>query len=81
MPDYLLRIVVNEQQHEKREQTCKAILSYLWEQGVPGATMRRGAAGLDDKGTIYYDILEDTYFNNLPIIIESILNKSIINKV
>jgi len=39
MPKYLMRIVVNEQQHEKKLLTCKAILSYLWEQGVPGATL------------------------------------------
>jgi len=77
----LLRIVVNEQQHEKREQTSKTILSYLWQQGVPGATMRRGDAGLDESGYIYYNILEDTYFNNLPIIIESVIDTLIINRI
>ena len=46
MIDYLMRIVVNEQQQEKKEQTYKAVLSYLWEQGAPGATMRRGDAGI-----------------------------------
>lgn len=81
MPDYLMRIVVNEQQHEKRQLTSKAILSYLWEQGVPGATMRRGDAGIDNEDNIEYDILEDAYFNNLPIIIESIMDSALIKKV
>lgn len=81
MPSYLMRIVVNEQQHEKKEQTCRAILTYLWEQGAPGATMRRGNAGIDDEGHIEYDILEDAYYNNLPIIIESVLNGALIKKV
>lgn len=53
MTDYLMRIVVNEQQQEKKEQTYKAILSYLWEQGAPGATMRRGDAGIDNEGSCY----------------------------
>lgn len=81
MPSYLMRIVVNEQQHEKKEQTCKAILTYLWEQGAPGATMRRGDAGIDNEDNIEFDILEDAYFNNLPIIIESILDGALIKKV
>ena len=81
MPDYLMRIMVNEQQHEKKEQTCKAILHYLWDQGAPGATMRRGDAGIDNEGNIEYDILEDVYFNNLPIIIESVLDGNLIKKL
>jgi len=81
MPKYLMRIVVNEQQHEKKLLTCKAILSYLWEQGAPGATMRRGDAGIDYEGNIEYDILEDAYFNDLPIIIESIMDAALIKKM
>jgi uncharacterized protein len=81
MPNCLMRIVVNEQQHEKKKLTCKAILSYLWEQGAPGATMRRGDAGIDNEDNIEYDILEDAYFNNLPIIIESILDGDLIKKL
>lgn len=81
MSDYLMRIVVNEQQHEKKKLTCNAILTYLWEQGAPGATMRRGDAGIDHEGTIDYDILEDAYFNNLPIIIETVIDKTMIKKL
>lgn len=81
MPDILLKIIVNEQQHEKRDATCKRIISYLRDQGVPGATMRRGEAGLDYRGAIIYDLLEDTYFNDLPIVIESVLNRSMLQKV
>ena len=81
MLNYLMRIVVNEQQHEKREQTCKAILTYLWEQGAPGATMRRGDAGIDNEDNIEYDILEDAYFNNLPIVIETVLDGTIIKNL
>lgn len=81
MSNILLKIIVNEQQHEKRDATCRKIVSYLREQGVPGATMRRGEAGLDYHGNISYDILEDTYFNDLPIIIESVLQKSMMEKL
>jgi len=81
MTEYLLRIVVNEQQQDEKEQTCNAVLSYLWAQGMPGATMRRGDAGIDELGVIWYDILEDSYYNNLPVIIESVSNKSLIDKL
>ncbi|MDF3000786.1 MAG: hypothetical protein K0Q48_905 [Bacillota bacterium] len=81
MTDYLMRIVVNEQQEEKKEQTYKAVLSYLWEQGAPGATMRRGDAGIDNEGNVRFDFLEDVYYNNLPIIIESILDGAVIQKL
>lgn len=50
MPNYLMRIVINEQQHEKKMLTCKAILFYLPEQGAPGATICRGDAGIDNEG-------------------------------
>ncbi len=52
MADYLMRIVINEQQHEKKELTCNSVLAYLWEQGAPGATMRRGDAGIDNEGNM-----------------------------
>lgn len=81
MPDYLMRIVLNEQQQERKKQTCKEILTCLWEQGAPGATMRRGDAGIDNEDHIEYDILEDAYYNNLPIIIESVLSGDLIKKV
>lgn len=81
MPDVLLKIVVNEQQHEKREATCRKILNYLLEQGVPGATMRRGEAGLDYRGSLSYDLLEDAYFNDLPMIIESVMDKADLEKI
>lgn len=81
MTNILLKIVVSEQQHEKREATSKKILSYLWEKGVPGATMKRGAADLDYRGAIHYDLLEDTYFNDLPIIIESVLDEEKLGEI
>lgn len=81
MTDYLMRIVINEQQHEKKELTCNSVLTYLWEQGAPGATMRRGDAGIDNEGNIEYDILEDAYYNNLPIILESIVDGALLNKL
>ncbi len=75
MSDVLLKIVVNEQQNENREVTCKKIVTFLWEHGVPGVTMKRAEAGLDYQGNIKYDLLEDTYFNDLPIVIESVMDK------
>jgi len=81
MADILLKIIVNEQQHEKRDTTYKKILTYLWEHGVPGATMRRGEAGLDFQGNINYDLLEDPYFNDLPILIESVIDEEKITEI
>lgn len=81
MADVLLKIVVGEQQHENREATSKKIVSYLLEQGVPGATVKRGTADLDDRGVIHYDLLEDSYFNDLPIIIESVLDEETLEKI
>ncbi|MDD3169138.1 MAG: DUF190 domain-containing protein [Eubacteriales bacterium] len=81
MAAILLKIIVNEQQHEKRDTTCRKILTYLWEQGVPGATMRRGEAGLDYQGTIRFDLLEDSYFNDLPILIESVMDKAVMDRI
>jgi len=81
MPDILLKIVVNEQQHEKRDATCRKLLEFLLEQGVPGATVKRGTAGLDDRGSLNYDLLEDSYFNDLPIIIESVMDNVVMEKI
>ncbi len=81
MPDILLKIVVNEQQQEKSSATYRKILNYLREQGVPGATMRRGEAGLDYQGALNYDLLEDTYFNDLPVMIESVMDRTVTEKI
>ncbi|QAT43414.1 DUF190 domain-containing protein [Aminipila luticellarii] len=56
-------------------------MNYLWEHEIPGVTMRRGNAGIDEQGSIQYDILEDAYFNNLPIIIETVIPKELADKV
>ena len=81
MPDILLKIVINEQQHEKRDTICRKILAFLREQGAPGATMKRGEAGLDYRGNVSYDLLEDAYFNDLPIIIESVMDRATAEKL
>lgn len=81
MGEVLLKIIVNEQQGEKQAAICKKLLNYLWEKKVPGATMRRGEAGLDYRGTIIFDMLEDTYFNDLPIIIESVMDQAVLDKI
>ena len=81
MPDILLKIVVNEQQHEKRNAICGKILEYLLEQGIPGAAMRRGEAGLNHQGDLSYDLLEDPYFNDLPVVIESVMDRTSAEKI
>lgn len=81
MSDILLRIILNEQQQIEKEAACEKIMVYLRDIGVPGATMRRGEAGVDYNGRISLDILEDTYYNNLPLIIESVMDRSLMKKV
>lgn len=81
MSDVLIKIVVNERQQEKLDLICGKILSCLKEQGIPGAVMRRGEAGLNYQGTLSYDILEDSYFNDLPVVIESVMDRAVFNKI
>ncbi len=81
MPDVLLKIVINEQQKENHSEIGRKILSYLLDRGVPGATMRRGEAGLNHRGDLCYDLLEDSYFNDLPVVIESVMERAEYKKI
>lgn len=81
MADILLKIIVREQRKEKKETNCRNILSFLRDHGAPGATMKRSDAGLDERGRVSYDILEDPYFNDLPVVIEAVMERSVLEEM
>lgn len=76
----LLRIVLNEERN-KKESTYKDIIEFLWLKGVPGVTVFRSDASLNSKAEVHYPILEDIYFNDLAIIIESVAEKLLIKNI
>lgn len=73
----LLRIILNEERN-KKESTYKDIIQFLWLKGVSGVTVFRSDASLNSKGEVHYPILEDIYFNDLAIMIESVAEKNLI---
>ncbi|WP_077614705.1 DUF190 domain-containing protein [Caenibacillus caldisaponilyticus] len=79
----LLRIVLGEFQGRKHswELLYHSILKELWSQGLEGATVLRSYEGLGEKDDFRAFIVEDTPFNNLPIIIEAVDEASRIQAV
>lgn len=70
----LLRIILNEERN-KKESTYKDIIQFLWLKGAPGVTVFRSDASLNSTGKVHYPILEDIYFNDLAIMIESVVER------
>jgi hypothetical protein len=81
MKKHLLKIIVNEQEELGKDHLSRKIMEYLLEEGCPGATMRRGSAGIDHGGRFTHDLLEDNYFNNLPILIEAVATVEFIERI
>jgi uncharacterized protein len=80
--DSLLRIIVGEQeQNVNSHNVYEWIRKFLWEKGFPGLTIRRGELSLDYNSGIHSPTLEDIAFNNLAIILETVANDSLIEKV
>ncbi|MDR3596816.1 DUF190 domain-containing protein [Clostridium sp.] len=78
----LLRIVVGEYEFNSNSRNVyKDIREFLWKEGFPGVTVRRGELSLDHKSAIHSAVLEDIQFNDLAIIIESVVNNDKIEKV
>lgn len=71
----VVRIIVNEER-KKHEATYEDIIQYLWKNGAPGATAFRSTASIDDKKQLHYQLLEDVTFNDLAIIIESVVERA-----
>ena len=70
----VVRIIVNEER-KKQEATYEDIIKYLWKKGAPGATAFRSTASIDDKKQLHYQVLEDVSFNDMAIIIESVMER------
>jgi PII-like signaling protein len=78
----LLRIVVGEYEFNSNSRNVyKDIREFLWKEGFQGVTVRRGELSLDHKSAIHSVVLEDIQFNDLAIIIESVVNNDKIEKV
>ncbi|HCB99979.1 MAG TPA: hypothetical protein DEP42_01970 [Ruminococcaceae bacterium] len=67
----LLRIVAGEQAFSPT--VLHWVEKNMWQEGVPGVTIRRGEMSLDGQGHFHAPVLEDAQFNDLPLILESIL--------
>lgn len=78
----LLRIVVGEQEfNSDLSNTYKWIEEFLWKEGFPGLTIRRGELNLDYNSRMRSIALEDIQFNNLAIILETVVDSNKIEKV
>lgn len=74
----LLRIVVGEQDLIPEHGVYNLVKKHLWKYGFPGLTIRRGEMSLDGRGMIHDAAVEDTAFNDLPIILESVVDYALI---
>ncbi len=70
----LMRIIINEERNNK-EAAYDDIIRYLWQKDVPGVTVFRSVASLDNKKQLHYHVLEDIYFDDLAIIIEAVMER------
>ena len=77
----LLRIVVGEHEFNSNQRNIyKWIEDFLWKEGFPGLTIRRGELSLDHKSIMHSIALEDIEFNDLAIIIETVADNKKIEK-
>jgi uncharacterized protein len=77
----LLRMVVGEHEfNSNSSKTYKWIEDFLWKEGFPGLTIRRGELSLDYKSVMHSIALEDIEFNDLAIIIETVADNKKIEK-
>jgi PII-like signaling protein len=78
----LLRIIVGENELNYYSRSVyKEVKEFLWKEGFPGIRVRRGELSLDYKSTIHSATLEDIQFNDLAMIIESVVDSDKIEKV
>lgn len=80
--DKLIRVVINEEAQDTHHRNIeKEIMTLLWELGVPGLTTRKGELGISGSNKIQMSILEDEPFNDLPLIIETIVPEDLSDKI
>ena len=78
----VLRIIVGEQESMADSRNVyKWIREFLWKNGFPGLTIRRGELNLDYKSRMHSIAIEDVQFNDLAIILEAIVDNSKIEEV
>lgn len=77
----LLRIVVGEQDLPHSQGVYDWVKTFLWKEGLPGLTIRRGEMSLDYRGMVHAPVLADTECNDLPVILESITDMDTVNRI
>ena len=69
----LLRVLVPEMARNQTGNVATLIQRYLWQKQVAGLTVRRSLTGLADYTARQDNVLEDSAFNNDPLILEAVL--------
>lgn len=80
--NYLIRIIVDElEMASPNEKLSDFIFHYLWDHDAPGVTVRRGYKSISGQDVETSEIFEDQAFNDLPMIIETVLDEEAKNKI
>lgn len=77
----LLRVIVPEMARNSRGNILEQVQTYLWQQQVAGLTVRRSMTGISNDATRQSSVLEDAAFNNLPLILESVISDEQLHNV
>lgn len=77
----LLRILVPELAQNSTGNIAEEVQKYLWQERVAGLTVRRGVTGIADHAAREDNVLEDSAFNNDPLILEAVLPNEQVDEV
>lgn len=77
----LIRILVLEMAENANENLANQIEQLLWDNHVGGLTTRRSQQGIAELGKLHTSILEDNTFNDLPLVIESVMEESTLKRL
>jgi len=76
----LLRIIQSEQP-SAGGMSYEEVLRFLWENGVPGATVRRCDLGLDGAGAQHAQVGEDVSFDNMSVTTETVVDRAVAERL
>lgn len=80
--DKLIRVVIDEEAQDEHHHTIeKTVMELLWKLGVSGVTTRKSEMGINTNNKRKIAILEDEPFNDLPLIIETVVPESLSKEI